>query len=354
MAPTINEPVQLTSRTNFQSTREGFALALREGPAPSRGVPSLVYQATSTAAQDGMPVLSALAALLIPSGAMLATPTLTPTPTTTLASSPAATPTATAATLIRFVGSGPVADTSQPTSNLTVTRLAALSGDLMVTEVVVYDTGANVPVAPAGWHSIRHDSVNGSGNKLTAWLYYKIASGSEPASYTWQLASQYAAGLMGAWRGNSATPIDKSSGAVGAGINPVFATAPSLTASHSGEWQAYFYTSQSATAPTISQPGAINRRANIKSTREGFAIAFGDLTAPPSGTASSTYVASASSSDVVASRSSPRKRSCLSEVSRERLPVKVDPKPEKYAGHMLREWLAMWSSDERRGGHGNG
>src|SRR5208337_103949 len=86
------------------------------------------------------------------------------------------------------------------------------SGDVLLTQVVVYDgTGSNAPTAPAGWNVIRHDAVN-LGNKMTSWLYYKVAASSEPASYTWSLAPQYAAGVIGAWRGVAASPIDQSSG----------------------------------------------------------------------------------------------------------------------------------------------
>ena len=48
-------------------------------------------------------------------------------------------------------------------------------------------SASDVPTAPSGWTSIRHDAVS-NGNNATSWLYYKVAGASEPASYGWNLA----------------------------------------------------------------------------------------------------------------------------------------------------------------------
>jgi hypothetical protein len=168
------------------------------------------------------------------------------------------------------------------------------SGDVLLAQVVVYDgLGTNLPAEPLGWTSIRHDSVANQ-SKITSWLYYKIAGASEPASYTWSLASQYAAGVMGAWRGASlASTIDNSSGATNAGMSPISDSAPSLTPSSNSELQVYFYGAQTSSAPTITESGAISSRSNFMSAKEGFTLAFGDLTAPPGGTTSLLYPATA-------------------------------------------------------------
>ncbi len=128
-----------------------------------------------------------------------------------------------------------------------------VAGNIMLAQIVVYDgAGTNVPSTPAGWTVIRHDTIS-SGNKITSWLYYKVATASEPGSYTWNIASQFAAGVIGAWRGNSGSPVDQSSGATASG-NPAVTAAPSLTPSHSGELQVYFYGSQNFVAPVITEP----------------------------------------------------------------------------------------------------
>ena len=253
----------------------------------------------------GMPAMTAQAVLLVPMDAIVATPTAsataTPiaTPTKTATPTAVATATGTAAAtptpVIRFVAHGPLTDSSQPVTNVAVSVPAGiLSGDLLLAQIVTYDgTGTDVPSSPAGWTVIRQDHVT-NGNKLTSWLFYRVAGGSEPASYTWHIALQYAAGVMGAWRSTSTMPIDQATGLTGAGVSPISAAAPSLTPAADGELQVYFYGSQSAAAPTITEPAAIIQRANIPSAIEGFTLAFGELAAPAGGTGSPTYNATAS------------------------------------------------------------
>ena len=174
-----------------------------------------------------------------------------------------------------------------------------ISGDVLLAQIVVYDgTGTNVPTAPTGWTLIRNNSVNG-GNKMTSWMYYKVAGAGEPASYSWNIAPQYAAGVMGDWRGASLTPLDQSSGATATG-NPALAAAPSLTPSNNGELQVYFYGSQSGSTSTITEPTAITSLTNDQSSKEGFTLAFGDLAAPSQGIASPTYNANSSGAGGVA------------------------------------------------------
>jgi outer membrane protein assembly factor BamB len=98
---------------------------------------------------------------------------------------------------------------------------------------------------------------------------------------------------MGAWRGATVPPLDSASGATAAGNSPLSGAAPSLTPANNNELQVYFYDSQSSTGPAITLPGAITRRLNATSSKEGFSLAFGDLAAPAAGSASSTYTATA-------------------------------------------------------------
>ena len=294
-APTITEPTAITSRINSRSTKEGFTLAFGDLTAPGEGIASPTYSAKSTGG-----VLTAQAVLLIPAiSGPPQTPTTTATPTAT--STPTSTATATATPVptsgISFVNASALTDTSSPVTTVTVnTPTGVISGDVMLAQIVIYDgTGTNVPSAPTGWTVIRHDSAS-NGNNITSWLYYKVRmSGETATSYSWNIASQYAAGVMGAWRGASGAPFDKSSGATTSG-NPALAAAPSLMPSHNGELQVYFYASQNFAAPVISEPGAITSRANDRSSREGFALAFGDLAAPAQGVASPAYTASSSGS----------------------------------------------------------
>lgn len=237
-----------------------------------------------------------------------ATPTQTVTPTTTATATPTQTPvpvtptpTATPSSSITFVNAGPLFDSVSAVTSVTVGKPSGvMPGDVLITQIVIFDgTATNVPMAPPGWTVIRHDLIDSGSHRLTSWLYYRVASGSEPASYDWSLARQFAAALMGDWRGASSTPLDQSSGAAAIG-GPASAAAPSLTPANNNELEVYFYGAQNSGPPRITVPAAINARANVSSTKEGFAIAFGDFAAPFMGNASSTFNATANGTGKVA------------------------------------------------------
>ena len=171
-----------------------------------------------------------------------------------------------------------------PVSSVVIARPNGVqAGDCLLAQIAIYDpNGADRPAAPSGWSLVRHDSVS-SGNQMTSWVYYKIAGASEPASYSWNITSQYAAGVMGAWRGTLNPPIDNSSGATAKGSGPFSGAAPALTPGNSGELQVYFYGSQAASAPALTLPSALTYRSDAMSSKEGFTLAFGDLAAPSAG-----------------------------------------------------------------------
>jgi MSHA biogenesis protein MshQ len=198
------------------------------------------------------------------------------------------------------VNIGPLFDAASAVANITVAVPAGvMSGDVLLTQILVYNgTATNVPVAPAGWTSVRHDQIASGGNQVASWLYYRVSSGSEPASYTWSISPQFAAGLMGDWRGANGAPFLTSSGITGTG-NPAIAAAPGLTPANNNELQIYFYGAQNVNAPIITQPAAITSRANSRSGKEGFTLAIGDKPAPFMGNPSPTYNASATGSGSV-------------------------------------------------------
>ena len=231
------------------------------------------------------------------------TPTATTTPTTTVTRTATTTPTATAtpSSGIVFVGAGALTDSSTAITNVTVFLPAGVqSGDTLITQIVIHDgLASDVPTAPSGWTSIRHDSAN-STSQATSWLYYRVAGASEPASYAWTITSNFAAGVMGAWRNASVAPLENSSGAAAAGITPVSASAPSLTPNNNNDLEVYFYGSQANTAPGVTLAAALNQHFNLGSTKEGFTLAFADIAAPFAGHASPTFAATATSSGSVA------------------------------------------------------
>ena len=221
-----------------------------------------------------------------------ATPTATLTPTAT----------ATPSTSITYVGSGPLTDSTSAVTNITVgVPDPVQAGDTLIAQIVVFDgSAANVPAVPSGWSSIRHDAWTSGGNQLTSWLYYKVAEASEPISYTWTINSNFAAGVMGDWRGASISPIDNFSGATAGGNSPVSVSAPSMSPNNNGELQVFFYGAQANAAPTITTAIALNSRFNTSSSKEGFSLAFADLPAPFAGNSSPTYPATASAGSATA------------------------------------------------------
>jgi hypothetical protein len=351
-APSVSPSNALTQRFNTGSSKEGFTLAVADHAAPAMNNASPAYPAivstgvataqtilliatsqsatpspsatattaptatttrtatatptataTATAAATATPTITATAiptaiATAIPTAFPTATATIIPTPTQTAIATPTATATPSAAG-ITFVGADALTDSSSAVSAISLGLPSGFhSGDILVAQIIVYDgSAADVPATPSGWTSIRHDAIS-NGNKLTSWLYYKVAGASEPASYTWNISSNWAAGVMGAWRGTSSSPIDAASGAA-TGSSSASVAAPSLTPRGSSELQIFFYASQSSSAPILTPSNALTQRFNARSSKEGFTLAYADLAAPPLGVASPTYSATANISGAV-------------------------------------------------------
>ena len=333
--PALTLPGAITQHLNVISSKEGFSLGFGDLAAPAAGIASPTYTATATLSGNS-PVMNAQAILLV-SGAQSGSPTSTATPTVvatpsaiptatvtrtatstplvtitmtpTVTVTPAPSPTSTHTTLatatataaptpgissITFVAASALADYAGPVTTVSIGLPPGVQpGDTLLAQVIVWDAnGSNVPVAPIGWTSIRHDAVSNS-NRITSWLYYKVAVANEPGSDGWNINSQWAAGAMGAWRGASVSPIDNASGTAKGGASPLSVAAPSLTPANNNELQVYFYGSQSGSGPTITLPAAITQRLDTISSKEGFSLGFGDFAAPSGGTASPTYAATA-------------------------------------------------------------
>lgn len=121
------------------------------------------------------------------------------------------------------------------THSLTMDRPAGVAeGDILLAQITFYG-GQNITVqAPSGWHLVRCDNL---GSKLGQALYYKVATPSEPASYTWQffdgskLKEIYSAGSILLYKGvDTDNPILAHNGQASP-KNTVGPIAPSVTAS---------------------------------------------------------------------------------------------------------------------------
>jgi acid phosphatase type 7 len=128
---------------------------------------------------------------------------------------------------------------ANPTStSLTIPAPAGVqAGDVMVAGISVRGQPAITP--PSGWVLVRQD-VNGTTQKQA--VYYKVATGSEPGSYTWTFAASRAAtgGILDYTGVNTANPIDASGGQVNS-TSSRSVTAPSITTTVAGDQLVGFF-----------------------------------------------------------------------------------------------------------------
>src|SRR5437867_2813928 len=104
-------------------------------------------------------------------------------------------------------------------------------GDLLV--AAIYTRGKPTVTSPAGWTFIRH---NGKGR-----LYYRLADGTEPGTYTWTLSKEEnGAGSIVVYRGVDPTsPINADSGKKKKDSDRI--TAPSVSTTVDGAQLVGFY-----------------------------------------------------------------------------------------------------------------
>jgi hypothetical protein len=108
------------------------------------------------------------------------------------------------------------------------------ANDVMIAQVVARNVNGGAAViltAPAGWTLVRSDASS-DGVNLQA-IYEKVATTSEPASYTWtaNVASAYAGGITDFYNVSTSAPIDTTSGQYNATAT-TSDTAPSVTTNH--------------------------------------------------------------------------------------------------------------------------
>src|SRR4030095_5919078 len=156
-------------------------------------------------------------------------------------------------TLLLFVQNGfaqPVLQSSTTNEGSSTTATVnkpsgVVSGDLMVVGLMVENGKSTAVTVPSGWIAI---AATDNGNNVTIFSYYKLAGGSEPASYTFTLSTsrRWAIGnnrLTGAYSAGS--PVADVKGANGSGTS---VTAPSISPATSQSLVLCFYTNnQNAT-----------------------------------------------------------------------------------------------------------
>lgn len=186
---------------------------------------------------------------------------------------------------ITFIGSTENATNGASTSLALSVPVGTQAQDLMIAELS-YGGGSGATITkPAGWTTTSENFVSGQG-----WLgvYYKLASASEPASYTWNFsASAQAAGGISTYRCvNQDSPIH-AVGATNSG-NSNSPKGKSVTTSNSGTRILWFVASSGSVTMTppdgyinendISSTGSNNVSAGKGGKGKGNAGSTGDQT----------------------------------------------------------------------------
>lgn len=137
---------------------------------------------------------------------------------------------------ISFVGA-----TTAGGSNITSIQVAVPSGvqagDLLLAQVSINSN--RTVTAPSGWTLIERRQHDPSSTSYGfSQLYYRIASASEPASYTWNLSGiAYVAAAIAAYRGtHQSQPIEAYSGQNSALSNDATVTFPDVAVGGAGRW----------------------------------------------------------------------------------------------------------------------
>jgi MSHA biogenesis protein MshQ len=103
-----------------------------------------------------------------------------------------------------------------------------VKGDVLVAMIAIRPYNATI-TAPTGFTLLnRQNNNNGNDNALA--VYWKVATSSEPATYTWTFSANTgtAGGLMAFSGADNTTPINVSAGSITTATTTSFA-APSVT-----------------------------------------------------------------------------------------------------------------------------
>lgn len=150
--------------------------------------------------------------------------------------------------------------------------MGVLAGDVMIASVVYRKWPAVTP--PSGWSLI--------GRKPHAKLYYRMATDSEPDSYTWKLSlPRRAVGVIVAYAGVDAAPIDAFGGSWNRS-NSRAIKAPSITTSVPGTRIIGVF--GMLVPARIARPRGMTTRTNVRSGRRtGISVLVSDVTQEEAG-----------------------------------------------------------------------
>ena len=188
-----------------------------------------------------------------------------------------------------------ISQSSTARGSISLARPAGVgAGHVMVAQIVSNDDDPGF-VAPPGWTLVSDRSIT---NAIRQAVYYRVATSSDPTSYTWNLSvntTRRLAGGLTAYSGvDTANPVDAANAAVQPAATTVLA-APSLTASVPGT-QLLHLAAVNAEG-TIAPPQGMDERweassPNGKSARDALAAVADMGLASAGGTGVRTAVAS--------------------------------------------------------------
>lgn len=125
--------------------------------------------------------------------------------------------------------SGASTDLSGLGASITINKpTGTAKGDVLIASIAVRPQTVTI-TAPAGWTLVnRQDNAGGSANSLA--VYSKVATATEPASYTWSFSANTGneGGILAFSGVDNTTPINVSGGSITAATTTTF-TAPSVT-----------------------------------------------------------------------------------------------------------------------------
>jgi hypothetical protein len=175
-------------------------------------------------------------------------------------------------------------------TGITLARPAGLTGgDVEIAAIL--SAKSKVPTAPAGWTVIRSDP---SGTSFRQTAYLRVATSSEPTSYTWTYAkTSKVAGILVAYSGvDVSAPIAGSTGQVN--VSSTSITAPSLSNPVAGAELVGLFGILTGTATSIAPPPDMTERAEIATPKGTIRPAL-ELSDVPLSTAGSTGTRTATS-----------------------------------------------------------
>ena len=154
--------------------------------------------------------------------------------------------------------------TSGSTIDLPVPTTVA-TDDLMIAQIAYSATGGGIITPPAGWTLLDETGANG----ITQALYWRVATVSEPAAYSFTLSSgatDTAVGAITLYDGvDTASPIDISAAQTNASAATV--TAPSITTTVANATLVAFYAVRDDGNGTA--PGGMTERTDVNSANGG-------------------------------------------------------------------------------------